>query len=85
MPHACTLSGMLRPPATLQWLTLFWAVLRTPVFAVLCWTVMAPHALRAALDAAATRRLPPHGRLAALGAGLACTGEAQGAAHLLPI
>lgn len=58
-----------------QWLTLFWAVLRTPVFAVLCWTVMAPHALRAALDAAATRRLPPHGRLAALGAGLACTGK----------
>ncbi|PRW45565.1 hypothetical protein C2E21_6038 [Chlorella sorokiniana] len=59
--------------AGLQWLTLFWAVLRTPVFAVLCWTVMAPHALRAALDAAATRRPPPHGRLAALGAGLACT------------
>lgn len=58
-----------------QWLTLFWAVLRTPVFEVLCWTVMAPHVLRAALDAAATRRLPPHGRLAALGAGLACTGK----------
>lgn len=56
-------------------MTLFWAVLRTPVFPVLCWTVAAPHALRAALDVAATRRLPPQGRLVALGTGVVCTGE----------
>lgn len=66
-------------PALPQWLTLFWAVLRTRVFVVLCWTVTVPHVLRAGLDAAATRRLPPVGRLAALGAGLVCTGACRGA------
>lgn len=46
------------------------------MFLVLCWTIAAPHALRAALDAASSRRLPPAGRLGALGAGLVCTAAA---------
>lgn len=62
----------------LQALLLFWSVLRAPVFLVLCWTVTAPHVLRAALDAAATRRLPPHGRFGALVASLVCAGGRVG-------
>lgn len=61
--------------AGVQSLALFWAVLHTPVLLVLCWTVAAPHALRAVLEVAASRQLPARERLGALAASLACTGR----------
>ncbi|KAL4425059.1 hypothetical protein ABPG77_001837 [Micractinium sp. CCAP 211/92] len=57
----------------LQALTLFWAVLHCSVFVVLCWTVALPHVLRAAVDLAANKGLPPGPRLVGLGIGGGCT------------
>ncbi|KAL4422328.1 hypothetical protein ABPG75_008525 [Micractinium tetrahymenae] len=62
--------------AGLQALTLFWAVLHCSVFVVLCWTVTLPHALRAGLELAANKRLPPGPRLIGLGIGGGCTAAA---------
>lgn len=62
--------------AGLQALTLFWSVLHCPVFVVLCWTVTLPHALRAGLDLAANKGLPPGPRLIGLGIGSGCTAAA---------
>ena len=64
---AATLGG-------LQALTLFWALLHSQVFLVLCWTAAAPHLLRATLDMLLNRRPPPGGRVVALLVGLGCTG-----------
>jgi hypothetical protein len=58
----------------LQTLALFWALLRSPVFLVLCWTAAAPHLLRAAIDMLLNKRPPPGGRVVALAVGLGCTG-----------
>jgi hypothetical protein len=62
------------PACHLQALLLFWAVLHSQVFLVLCWTATLPHLLRAAIDLPLTKALPGGSQLGGLAAALACTG-----------